>query len=402
MKLKSRPDDFQVEEVTSVVAGATGAYSFYRLAKKSIGTPEAIQRVCREMDVDPRRVRYGGLKDRHAETIQYLTIDEGPERHFKDALIQLKFLGKVDEPYGPQSFTGNRFGITIRDLDQPSLDRILVSLEELHHGLIANYFDDQRFGSVGSDQQFVARALIDGDDEKALKLAISIYYEHDRSQERKAKAQLRQHWGNWQQLIDKMPKGFLPRIVMHLARQPDDYRGAFACIPFFLRNMYLSAYQSSLWNRILSAWLNTSLPAENLITVQQKNQSIPMPIHLSQEQFTDWRGLEIPLPSSRVELPLDHPCGSSIEAVLREEGLSMNQIKLKHYREPFFSKGNRPAFYVPEGLQHEIGWDKLNKGHRKIRLTFALPRGSYATLLIKRVSTGTPWARSTDSNGVIT
>ncbi len=402
MKLKSRPDDFQVEEVTSVVAGTTGAYAFYRLTKKSMGTPEAIQRICRELNVDPRRVRYGGLKDRHAETIQYLTIDEGPERHFRDALIQLKYLGRVDEPYGPQSFSGNRFGITIRDLDQPALDRMLESLEEARHGLIANYFDDQRFGSVGADQQFVARALIDGNDEKALKLAISTYYEHDRSQERKAKALLRQHWGNWQKLTNKMPNGFLSHIVVHLSRQPDDYRGAFALIPFFLRNMYLSAYQSSLWNRILSCWLMTSLPVTSLIAVQQKHQSIPMPVHLSQEQITELKDLEIPLPSSRAEMAMDHPFKPSVDAVLIEEGLSMNQIKLKHYKEPFFSKGNRPAFYVPEGLQHELGWDKLNKGHRKIRLTFALPRGSYATLLIKRISTGVPWVPSSASGEVVT
>lgn len=402
MKLKSRPDDFQVEEVTAVVAGSTGAYAFYRLTKKSMGTPEAIQRVCRGLNVDLRRVRYGGLKDRHAETIQYLTIDEGPERHFQDALIQLKYLGRVDEPYGPQSFSGNRFGITIRDLDQPALERTLESLEEIRHGLIANYFDDQRFGSVGADQQFVARALIDGNDEKALKLAIASYYEHDRSQVRKAKALLRQYWGNWQKLTNKMPNGFLSQIVVHLSRQPDDYRGAFVCIPFFLRNMYLSAYQSSLWNRVLSTWLAASLPVKSLIAVQQKQGSIPMPVHLSQEQITELKALEIPLPSSRAEITFDHPCKPSIDTVLNEEGLSMDQIKLKYYKEPFFSKGNRPAFYVPEDLQHELGWDKLNKGHRKIRLTFALPRGSYATLLIKRISTGMPWVRRTASGEVTT
>jgi tRNA pseudouridine13 synthase len=391
MKLKSRPDDFQVEEVTSVVAGATGPFSFYRLSKKSLGTPEAIQRICRELDVDPRRVRYGGLKDRHAETTQYLTIDEGPERHYKDALIQLKYLGRVEDPYGPQSFSGNRFGITIRDLDQPSLERALASLEEVRQDLVANYFDDQRFGSVGSDQQFVARALIDGEDEKALKLAISTYYEHDRSQERKAKALLRQHWGNWQKLQGKMPHGFLSHVVLHLSRQPQDFRGAFVCIPFFLRNMYLSAYQSSLWNRVLSTWLVATLPSECLVKVQQKQHVIPMPVRLGPDRLIELKALEIPLPSSRIELAADHPLNTSVQKVLQEEGLSMNQIKLKHYKEPFFSKGNRPAFYVPEGLQHELGWDKLNKGHRKLRLTFTLPRGSYATLLIKRITTATPW-----------
>ncbi|HQR09337.1 MAG TPA: tRNA pseudouridine(13) synthase TruD [Gemmatales bacterium] len=395
MKLKSRPDDFQVEEVTSVVAGTTGPYAFYRLSKKSVGTPEAIQRVCRELDVDPRRVRYGGLKDRHAETIQYLTIDEGPERHIKDPLIQMKYLGRVEEPYGPQSFSGNRFGITMRDIEPAALERTMQALEEVRHGVIGNYFDDQRFGSVGDDQQFVARALIDGDDEKALKLAISTWYEQDRSQEKKAKALLRKHWGHWQKVRDKMPKGFMSHIVSHLANQSDDFRGAFVLIPFFQRNMYLSAYQSSLWNRILSDWMMTTLPPVSLVVVKQQRHSIPMPGPLTKERIAELIKMTIPLPSSRAEVPTGHPIKSSLDKVLTEEGLHLSQIKLKHYREPFFSKGDRPAFYAPEGLQHELGWDKLNKGHRKLRLTFTLPRGSYATLLIKRISTASPLNENT-------
>lgn len=391
MKLKSRPDDFQVEELTSVVAGTTGPYAFYRLSKKSVGTPEAIQRICREFNVDPRRVRYGGLKDRHAETIQYLTIEEGPEKHLKDPLIQLKYLGRLEQPYSPQSFSGNRFGITMRDIKPAEVEQTMQALDAVRHGLIGNYFDDQRFGSVGDDQQFVARALIDGDDEKAVKLAISTWYEYDRSPEKKAKALLRQKWGNWQQIRNKMPKGYISHIVSYLADQRNDYRGAFALIPFFLRNMYLSAYQSYLWNRMLSHWITTSIPHENLVLVKQQRDSIPMPILLTKERMAELIKMTIPLPSSRAEIPANHFIIGSLNSVLKDEGLDLPQIRLKHFREPFFSKGERSAFYFPEGLQYEMGWDKLNKGHRKLRLTFSLPRGSYATLLVKRIAAASPY-----------
>lgn len=386
MKLKSRPDDFRVEELTSIVPGTTGAFAYYRLSKKSIGTPEAIQRVCKQLRIDPRRVRYGGLKDRHAETVQYLTIDDGPEQKYKDELIQLEYLGRVEEPYGPQSFSGNRFGITMRDLDAAALESTLSALDEVKTGLVGNYFDDQRFGSVGGDQQFVARALIDGDDELALKRAISTYYEHDKSEEKKAKAALRADWGNWQKLIHVMPRSYLHDVVRFLTYQPTDFRGAFARIPFFLRNMYLSAYQSHLWNRILAHWLTKTLPEDQICQVQQKYQKLPMPRWLQADQVTEFRTAVIPLPSSRVTLGDDHPMKPSVDAVLHDEKLCLNEIKLKHYREPFFSKGDRLAFFEPSDLQHELGWDKLNKGHRKLRLNFSLPRGCYATMLIKRIS----------------
>lgn len=389
MKLKSRPDDFQVEELTTVVPQSSGEFAYYRLEKQSLGTPEAIHQICRELRIDQRRVRYGGLKDRHAQTVQYLTIEEGPPRHFRDKLIQLKYLGQVPEPYGPQSFHGNRFGITLRDLEQPALETILLEMESVKDGLIANYYDDQRFGSVGSDNQFVARALIEGNEEKALKLAISTYYEHDRSQDKRAKAELRKRWGHWGQLTRAMPPTHLQRITQHLANRPDDFRGAFTLIPFFLRNMYLSAYQSHLWNRVLADWLTTTHSHDQLIAVQQKNQALPMLKKI--DAGADIKPLEIPLPSSRMTIAPDHAAYSSMQRVLGEEGLRAEDIKLKHYREPFFSKGSRAAFYAPAEFQHEIGWDKLNKGHRKLKLIFTLPRGCYATLLVKRLTAFNPW-----------
>lgn len=394
MKLKSRPDDFQVEEITSVVPQERGELAFYRLEKKSLGTPEAIQKLCRVLRVDPRRVRYGGLKDRHAQTIQYLTIEDGPPRHYRDELLQLRYLGQVTEPYGPQSFTQNRFIITLRDIEQAALEGILQQIAQVQDGLIANYFDDQRFGSVTTDQQFVARALIDGNEELALKLALSSYYEHDRSQERKAKAALREKWGQWQELTRLMPDSHLKLITQRLVHQPSDFRSAFALIPFFLRNMYLSAYQSHLWNRMLAVWLESSLQPTELVNIQQKYQKLPMPGKVEKTQLEEWKSLSIPLPSSRIDVSASHPAAMAIMKVLEQEKLEMRDIKLKHFREPFFSKGDRAAFYVPVDFSHEAGWDKLHKGHRKLVLKFTLPRGSYATLLVKRITTVTPFTAS--------
>lgn len=398
MKLKSRPDDFQVEELTSVVPASSGEFAYYRLEKQSLGTPEAIQKFCKSLRIDPRRVRYGGLKDRHALTIQYLSIDDGPPRDFRDALIQLKYLGQVEEPYGPHAFHGNRFTITLRDIKQEELDRLLLELDHVRVGVISNYYDDQRFGSVTEDNQYIARALIDGDEEKALRLAISSYYEHDRSQDRKAKVLLRSQWGQWSTLRYQMPPTHLERIVMHLARAPQDFRGAFTLIPFFLRNMYLSAYQSYLWNSVLSDWIITNHSASELVAVQQKKQSLPMLNSTRGTIKPDVLSLQIPLASARLRPQPDELATASLLRALAKEGLQLEDMRLKQYREPFFSKGSRAAFYIPQELSHEIGWDKLNKGNRKLKLSFTLDRGSYATLLVKRLTACKPWQAATISN----
>jgi tRNA pseudouridine13 synthase len=50
----------------------------------------------------------------------------------------------------------------------------------------------------------------------------------------------------------------------------------------------------------------------------------------------------------------------------------------------FFSRGERAATVRPEELSHEAADDELYPGRRKIALRFDLPRGSYATILVKR------------------
>src|SRR5262245_11021287 len=99
MKLKQDPDDFQVEERTDVVPGEEGEFALYRLDKRGWTTPDALGVVRRRWDVHPRRLSFGGLKDRHAATSQYLTILHAPRRGLRQQNIELTYLGQVAEPY---------------------------------------------------------------------------------------------------------------------------------------------------------------------------------------------------------------------------------------------------------------------------------------------------------------
>ena len=74
------------------------------------------------------------------------------------------------------------------------------------------------------------------------------------------------------------------------------------------------------------------------------------------------------------------------EEVLRAEGLTLAGLRLKGLQKPFFSKGDRAACVRPANLGHEVGVDELNAGKRKLTLRFDLPRGAYATMLVKRVA----------------
>jgi len=71
--------------------------------------------------------------------------------------------------------------------------------------------------------------------------------------------------------------------------------------------------------------------------------------------------------------------------VLAAEGIELRQIRVKYPRDTFFSKGERPAVFRPGELAHQSAPDEIYKRRQKLTLRFTLPRGSYATILVKRV-----------------
>jgi tRNA pseudouridine13 synthase len=386
MKLKQQAADFQVEELSSVEPEKDGPFAFYRLEKEGLGTPEAIQAICRRWKIEPRRVNHGGLKDRHARTSQYLTIWHGPRRALKQSHLQLHYLGQRSQAYGSDQVLANRFQIVLRDLKPAAVDACGVALEEVSRDGVPNYFDDQRFGSVGPNRQFIARQLIDGEYEKALKLALVEPYEFDSAVMREEKRRLREHWGDWTSARSKLERGTPRSVAAYLCDRPTDFRGAFARLPAELKSLYLAAYQSYLWNYMLARWLQRECRPEQLLSIELQLGPMPVCRHLDDDQRRRFHEQLLPLPSARLHLAPDDPLKELIDDVLEKERLDLSQIKLKHFREPFFSKGDRAAMFMPGELKYAANEDDLHAGRQKLTLRFTLPRGCYATMLVKRVT----------------
>ncbi len=259
-----------------------------------------------------------------------------------------------------------------------------AALQEVRQGGVPNYFDDQRFGSV-SGGEFVAKALVLGDFEQALRLALAAPYEHDRKAQKQEKAILSANWGSWDACKDKLPHGHARNLVNYLVHHPADFRGAIARLRPELRGLYLSVYQSHLWNRMLERWLREHCRAEQLLDIELSNGKVPMHRRLEVEQQAALAALQLQLPSSRGTVdPLDARTGL-LQAILDEEGLTREQLKIKGLRELFFSRGDRAALCVPAALQFEAGEDECNNGRLKLALGFELARGSYATLIVKKL-----------------
>jgi len=93
----------------------------------------------------------------------------------------------------------------------------------------------------------------------------------------------------------------------------------------------------------------------------------------------------IPLPSARARFESDS-MRRRVEDSLKEIGLDLKTLRIRHPRENFFSRGERAATFRPAGLAGEWGPDDLYPGRSKLALRFDLPRGSYATIIVKRLS----------------
>jgi tRNA pseudouridine13 synthase len=385
MKLKQQPEDFQVEELTDLVPSGQGPFALYRLEKHGWNTTDAIQVIRRRWQLELGRVSYGGLKDRHALTVQYLTIFHGPRRGLRHHGVRVEFLGHVPAPYTSKDIRANRFHIRLRALEPAAVEAAERAAQEVRTQGVPNYFDDQRFGSVSEGDEFVAHALVQGRLEDALCLALTAPYANDRAAQKHEKALLRAHWGDWALCKQLLPRGHAFNLVDYLTHHPGDFRGAVARLRPELRGLYLSAYQSYLWNRLLARWLERHCGPEQILSVRLRLGSVPMPRLLGEEQLAALAALSLPLPTARLKIDATDPQAPLVHEVLAEEGLELSQLKVRGIRELFFYKGERAALCRPAQFTYESGPDERHPGRHQLLLRFELPRGSYATLIVKRL-----------------
>ena len=186
------------------------------------------------------------------------------------------------------------------------------------------------------------------------------------------------------------------KIIAHLVHNPTDFHGALAFIDTEQRHLYLNAYQSHLWNRILARWLRLHLRADQLFTPdllathralnRKRDDDCVFYRDLSEDQRSDLHALRLPLPTARTKLDPADSRLTLIEETLQDEDLRLRDLKVKGLREWFFSKGERTAVCLPEGLKWEMADDERHVGNQKMVLGFDLARGSYATLVVARLS----------------
>jgi tRNA pseudouridine13 synthase len=394
MKLKRLPEDFRVTELTDVPATAGGSFALYRLTKRGIGTPEAIDALLRRWKVPRHRVSYGGLKDRHAVTVQHLTIQRGPPHGLEQTNLSLDYLGRCERAFTPADIRANKFEIVLRSLDAESLAIATGAIEFVRRDGVPNYFDDQRFGSIGPSGEFIGAAWIKGNYERCLWLALAEEHPFDRADEKSEKRTLREHWGDFVECKRLLGRSHRRSIVTFLVDRPGDFRGAWARVNVDLRRLWLSAFQSELWNRL---WRRSTLWRRHSCRRGVEDARVPFANSMNQRgrHCTGWRRC------CRTRQKVDD---GPLRDLAEEScaGLEWRELRVKYPRDSFFSKGWRNAVVVPQDLSAESADDELHASRHKLTLRFVLARGAYATIVVKRLTEegGAKDQRSRGAEGV--
>ncbi|HXX94757.1 MAG TPA: tRNA pseudouridine(13) synthase TruD, partial [Planctomycetota bacterium] len=187
-------------------------------------------------------------------------------------------------------------------------------------------------------------------------------------------------WGDWEGLRKDLPPSVERTVADYLSHHPGAFGFAFELLDQNLRILYVAAYQSWLWNRTLADLLR-KLPGAFEVDYQAGRHVF----YGELDPSTHDRLAELSIPLMTPTQTYEGEARESMDRILREEKVEPRMFRLKKLRKTFFGKGMREAIVAPAGLRSSSGSDELNPGRRKLVLSFELPKGSYATLLVKRL-----------------
>ncbi len=412
-KLRSKLEDFIVEEVlldgtvihTTLtgrevkLSSRPGPWLWIAVEKRKIDTYSVAIKIARIFKVKISDVTYGGLKDTVAITAQIFSVpstDTSKVKEIEDDRVKVLTYILTDRPFTSQEIWGNRFIITVRDVEKPDPEIVRETLRQIEEHGLPNYYGYQRFGLRRPNTHLVGKYIVLGDLEQALREFIGTSWVDE--DENIAKAREYFLKGDYKKALEYIPKSirFYPEraVLEHLARNPRDYAGALRRLPPDLLKLYVESYQSYIFNLCLSKRIERGLsikhaevgdyialldhhrlPTRHIIYITNKQLKERANKLIEEERAC----LVIPIPGYKYR-PLEGPQHDIIRQILRQEGIDPQMFKLKHLPEISLEGTYRQASIKPTIEKIEI--DQTNK---TITLTFKLPRGSYATTLLREI-----------------
>jgi tRNA pseudouridine13 synthase len=262
--LRESPEDFVVEEL-SAPTGTDGDYLVVRLTRRNWEQQHLVRELARRLGISHRRIAWAGTKDRRAVTTQLVSLYRVTEEQVRKLSLRdvtLEPVGRAREGLALGQLTGNRFGITIRGCDPHDLRERVTRIAEGVAAGIPNYYGIQRFGVIRPITHLVGEAILNEDWEQA----VMIYVARSFPQEPEATRAARQAYAerrNVRQALREFPVhlSYERAMLHHLQEKHGDFPGALRVLPPRLLSLFVSAFQSWLFNELLSRRMEAGTPA---------------------------------------------------------------------------------------------------------------------------------------------
>ncbi len=319
-QIKAIPEDFIVEEIPNRSWLAKGVYLVLKVKKREYNSEDVAILLSKTLHVPRKHVNYAGTKDYHAITTQYYSVKGIQKANLTFDNIEVEAVGFTDEPLSLGALAKNNFTVVVRNLDELPTKK----------DIIPNTFDDQRF-SINNDK--VGKAFVKRDFKKACELVIAAGGKNAYT------------------------------VKEFLEEHPTNPIGALTQLPKKILSLYIHAYQSRLFNTMLSNILK----------------------HFSLKELFE-KKISLPLIGFGTERPENEICATAYDKILEKEEITQRDFIIRQMPDVASEGVTRDAVIMIGDLQvGELADDERNPNKKKCVISFSLQKGSYATNVIKEL-----------------
>ncbi|SFM15911.1 tRNA pseudouridine(13) synthase TruD [Methanolobus profundi] len=402
--LRQEPEDFIVNEITNREEGDSGKHLILEITKTNWDMHHLIRDMSRKLGISQKRIGFAGTKDKRARTTQKISIYDISEEdiegfHLKD--VELKVIGRSSRSIGLGDLYGNEFSITIRDIDlKPAeLERTLQeTTDEIRSfGGVPNFFGIQRFGAIRPVTHTIGEHILKEDFETAALTYIAQSFPDETDDVK----EVRDYVMETRDFVEGLKRYPLrlryERAMMHyLVENPGDFVGSFTVLSENISRMFIHAYQSYIFNRIICKRIEKGLALDKAypgdILCFKNKEGLPDVKKVQEANEDNVSGMNnllkrrrafvtAPLAGYETEFASEIP-GDIEKEIFNETGMKQEQFKIAKLS-ALSSRGLRREILLHCEPVFKTGEDELNPGKSKATLTFSLPKGSYATTVLR-------------------
>jgi tRNA pseudouridine13 synthase len=403
-KLRVRIDDFHVTELFLYPPKKdNGHFTIAEVSARNWETHTLVHEIADRLHFSQRRISFAGNKDKRAWSTQLMSFERVSPEHLSQVNIKdvsFENIYQSDVPVRIGNLLGNRFEITVRNIDAaivPEQIKKLVSPLETWGGF-PNFYGIQRFGVIRPITHLVGKYIVQGDFEKA----VMTYVAHPMIGENEVTYLLREELEktrDYAKAFHSYPDAlnFEKAMLNKLLQNSNDFIGAFKELPKNLLMMFVNAYESVLFNKMLSERIRRKIPIHQAIVgdiicpVRKNvvtNDFIPVRetnLDKVNKQISKKKAVVSGLLVGCDTVFAEGEMGEIEHAVIESEKIDPRDFIIPEI--PFLSaSGSRRALLaLMPSLEWTLHIDELHEENQALTFRFELQKGCYATSLLREI-----------------